>query len=130
MQTIGDYLKSEREARNISLSEVSHWTKVSEYYLDWLEKDDYEKIPEGPYIKGYISSYAAYIGISTDEALKRFDSSQRDRNKTNEMLCEISEDKKRQRMNGILKTKRAWSLSGFTICFLKIKKLLMLLQII
>ncbi len=124
MQTIAHYLKSEREARDISLGEVSRWTKVSKHYLDWLEKDDYEKIPEGPYIKGYISSYAAYIGISTDEALKRFDSSQGDRNITNEMPYEISEDKKRQRMNGILKTKRAWSLSGFTICFLKIKKLL------
>ena len=130
MQTIGDYLRREREARKISLSEVSQWTKVSRHYLEWLEKDEYEKIPQGPYLKGYISSYAAYIGINTQEALKRYDSSQQDRTRAEELTYEIPKDKNKNRLNGILENKRGWFLSSFAICFIKFKKLLMLLQII
>jgi cytoskeletal protein RodZ len=74
MQTVGNYLKSGREAKNISLSEVARTTKISKWYLDCLEQDDFDKMPGGPYIKGYISSYAAYIGIEEDEVLKCYDS--------------------------------------------------------
>ena len=70
METVGDYLKKEREAKNISLRKVSHLTKISEFYLDCLENDDYEKLPQGPYIKGYISSYATLIGGNAEEALQ------------------------------------------------------------
>ncbi len=76
MQTVGTYLKRERESRNISLGEVAQLTKISQFYLDFLEKDDYEKLPQGPYIKGYISSYARLIGSSADEALKLYNSLQ------------------------------------------------------
>jgi cytoskeletal protein RodZ len=75
MQTVGTYLKSNREAKNISLSEISHHTKISKWYLDCLEKDDFTNIPGGPYIKGYISSYATYLGIDENEAIKKYDSS-------------------------------------------------------
>jgi len=43
METDGAYLKKEREANNISLRKVSHSTKISEFYLDCLENDDYDK---------------------------------------------------------------------------------------
>ncbi|MGB8426066.1 MAG: DUF2914 domain-containing protein [Desulfobacterales bacterium] len=76
MQTVGTYLKRERESKNISLGEVAQLTKISQFYLDFLEKDDYEKLPQGPYIKGYISSYARLIGSSADEALKLYNSLQ------------------------------------------------------
>ena len=56
MQTFGDYLKKQREDRKVSLREVARLTNITERYLDFIEKDDYAKIPEGPYIRGYISS--------------------------------------------------------------------------
>ena len=56
MQTVGNYLKSGREAKKISLSEISRTTKISKRYLDCLEQDDFEKMPGTPYIKGYITS--------------------------------------------------------------------------
>lgn len=80
MQTVGNYLRQEREAKNISLGEVAQLTKISEFYLDFLEKDDYEKLPQGPYIKGYISSYARLIGSSADEAIKLYNSLQEQMN--------------------------------------------------
>jgi len=77
METVGDYLKKQRESKNISLRKVSHLTKISPFYLDCLEKDDYEKLPQGPYIRGYISSYAKQIGGNAEEALKLYASAQK-----------------------------------------------------
>ena len=100
MQTIGNYLKSGREARNIRLSEVARSTKISKWYLDCLEKDEFDKIPGGPYIKGYITSYASYIGIEEDEILKRYDSLQINSDDENETQDHLPQDKKRQKSIG------------------------------
>ena len=85
METVGDYLKKQREASNISLRKVSNLTKISEFYLDCLEKDDYEKLPQGPYIKGYISSYATLIGGNAEEALKLYAFAQKQRSHADEL---------------------------------------------
>ena len=60
-------------------------TKILEFYLDCLENDDYEKLPQGPYIKGYISSYATLIGGNAEEALKLYASAQKQRSHANEL---------------------------------------------
>ena len=73
METVGVYLKREREAKNISLSEVSRLTKISKFYLDYIEQDNFEKLPQGPYIKGYISSYSRFIGSNVDQVLELYD---------------------------------------------------------
>ena len=99
MQTVGNYLKSGREAKNISLSEVARTTKISKWYLDCLEQDDFDKMPGGPYIKGYISSYAAYIGIEEDEVLKRYDS----------LYSNSTDDEQTQPAQANVKKKRAFA---------------------
>ncbi len=106
MQTIGNYLKSGREARNIRLSEVARSTKISKWYLDCLEKDEFDKIPGGPYIKGYIASYASYIGIEEDEILKRYDSLQINSDDENEVQDHLLEDKKKQKLPGLSFSKK------------------------
>lgn len=82
METVGVYLKKEREAKAISLGEVARLTKISKFYLDYIEKDEFEKLPQGPYIKGYISSYSEQIGSDVDEALKLYDALNKKENLT------------------------------------------------
>ena len=118
MQTFGNYLKREREDRNISLKEVARLTNITERYLDFIEKDDYAKIPEGPYIRGYISSYAKTIGINPHEALDRFDSICRERNTTKDIQQEVSKDKIRQKPIPFSLNKGKWLLLCSTILVL------------
>ncbi len=106
MQTIGNCLKSGREARNIGLSEVARSTKISKWYLDCLEKDEFDKIPGGPYIKGYIASYASFIGIEEDEILKQYDSLQINSADENEIQDHLPQDKKRQKLMGFFFSKK------------------------
>ena len=110
MQTFGDFLKGQREARNISLKEVAHSTNVTERYLDFIEKDDFEKVPKGPYIRGYISLYAAAIGINAHEVLDRFDSQCQKRNKAEDIQQEISKRKIRESPLILLLNKGKWLL--------------------
>ena len=106
MQTIGNCLKNGREARNIGLSEVARSTKISQWYLDCLEKDEFDKIPGGPYIKGYIASYASFIGIEEDEILKRYDSLQIDSTDEIENQDHQQQDKERQKSIGFSFSKK------------------------
>ena len=112
MQTFGDYLKRQREAKKVSLREVAHLTNITERYLDSIEKDDYAKIPGGPYIRGYISSYAKSIGISADEVLNRFDSLHPEKNAAKDIQQKVSKDKIRRMPIAFLSNKG----SRFLLC--------------
>lgn len=118
MQSIGNYLKSGREAKNIRLSEVAQSTKISKWYLDCLEKDEFDKIPGGPYIKGYITSYASFIGIEEDEILKRYDSLQINNDDENETQDQLTIDKKRQKLIGFSFTGKKLAILSMVALFL------------
>ena len=72
LSTFGEYLKRERELRDISLREISDETKVSFRYLEALEEDNRAKLPAEVFIKGFVRSYAKYIGLDPDEAILRY----------------------------------------------------------
>ncbi len=109
MQTVGTYLKSSREAKKISLSEISHHTKISKWYLNCLEKDDFANLPGGPYIKAYISSYATFIGIDENEAIKKYDSSNPESELTNQTDTSIGKNSRFKSLTII--SKKTWILS-------------------
>lgn len=90
METVGVYLKKERESKNISLREVSRLTKISEFYLDYIEKNEFEKLPQGPYVKGYIASYSRLIGGNADQAIQLYESLNRKRAQADEIQPEFS----------------------------------------
>jgi cytoskeletal protein RodZ len=72
MPSFGEYLKRERELREISLREISDETKISYRYLEALEEDNTAKLPAEVFVKGFIRSYAGYIGLDADEAILRY----------------------------------------------------------
>lgn len=74
METVGNYLKGKREAKNMSLRDASRLTCIAEYYLGYIEKDEFDKLPQGPYIKGYITLYSETIGTDVDKVLDLYES--------------------------------------------------------
>ena len=71
-QSFGEYLRRERELRDITLREIADETKVSFRYLHALESNNTDKLPAEVFIKGFIKSYAQYIGLDPDEAMLRY----------------------------------------------------------
>jgi cytoskeleton protein RodZ len=81
-ESIGRYLKREREIRNISLREVSKNTKVREHLLKAIEEDQYGSLPSPTYVKGFLLSYAKYIGLDPNDVLLRYEVSLREKQVT------------------------------------------------
>jgi len=70
--TLGEKLRQAREERGISISEVAEQTRISPLYLKSIESDDYKPLPGGIFNKGFLRSYARYIGFDENEALSEY----------------------------------------------------------
>lgn len=68
-QTLGEKLRKAREEKGISISEVAEQTRISPLYLDAIDADNFKPLPGGIFNKGFIRSYAKYVGVDEQEAL-------------------------------------------------------------
>lgn len=68
--SIGIWLKTERENRNLSLDSVSSVTRIGRPYLEAIEEGDLSRLPGQAYIRGFIRLYAAHLGLPADDALR------------------------------------------------------------
>lgn len=72
--TLGEKLRQAREERGFSLSEVADQTRISGQYLESIENDDYSRLPGGIFNKGFVKSYAKFVGVNEQEALADYTS--------------------------------------------------------
>lgn len=70
--TLGEKLRQAREERGISIMEVSEQTRISPLYLEAIENDDYSPLPGGIFNKGFVKTFAKYVGIDENEALQDY----------------------------------------------------------
>src|SRR5262245_24753487 len=73
MGGFGDRLRREREARGVSLGEISESTKISSGFLRSLEQEDFERLPGGIFNRGFVRAYSKFLGIDEDAMVADFD---------------------------------------------------------
>ncbi|MGA2314822.1 MAG: DUF2914 domain-containing protein [Thermodesulfobacteriota bacterium] len=73
MESPGKFLKKERETRNISLEEISKFTKIREHHLKAIEEDRYELLPPALYVKGYLGLFARYLAINPKDIVLQYE---------------------------------------------------------
>lgn len=61
--TLGEKIKKLRGDRRLSLTEASRITKIQVKYLEYLEEGCYENLPADVYVKGFLRSYAEFLGV-------------------------------------------------------------------
>jgi len=71
-ETLGQYLRRERESRSVSLEELSKGTRISLPILEALERDDFAFIPQREFIPGFLRGFARHVGLDRDEVLRRY----------------------------------------------------------
>lgn len=71
--SVGTLLREAREARGLSLDEAARVTRLGKNYLVALESDEFDKLPNLAYARGFIRAYAGFLGLSADELLRRYD---------------------------------------------------------
>jgi cytoskeletal protein RodZ len=72
-ETLGKYLKNQRESKKISLREVAKNTRVREHVLRAIEEDQYHLLPPATYVKGFLLAYAKYLKLDPNDVLLRYE---------------------------------------------------------
>lgn len=72
IEDLGLYLKQLREEKKISVAQVAQALKTKPETIQALEVNDFQKIPAIPYVKGYLRSYANYLGIDSEQVLAEY----------------------------------------------------------
>ena len=69
---VGSRLRAAREAQQLSLREIADTTKISVSVLEALEENDVARLPGGIYLRGFVRSYAAAVGLDPEQTLRDF----------------------------------------------------------
>ncbi|NLP45040.1 MAG: helix-turn-helix domain-containing protein [Peptococcaceae bacterium] len=71
----GEILRKAREDKGLSYSEVEEITKIRSWYLEALEKENYDILPGRAYTKGFLRTYSRFLGLNSDEIITLYNSS-------------------------------------------------------
>jgi cytoskeleton protein RodZ len=63
---IGSSLREARRRRGVGLPEASAATMIRVRYLEALEEERVDALPEGPYQRSFLREYAEYLGLDGD----------------------------------------------------------------
>jgi cytoskeleton protein RodZ len=66
MPTLGETLRQAREKREIPIDDVSRETRIAARYLEALEKGELAELPGSTFGKGYLRTYARYLGLDPE----------------------------------------------------------------
>lgn len=61
--SIGQYLTEARSVRKLSLDDASAVTRISKHYLQALEDENFDILPAPVYARGFMRSYAKFLGL-------------------------------------------------------------------
>jgi cytoskeletal protein RodZ len=67
----GVELASQRARRGLSLDQAVAATRIRRQFLEALERGELEAIPAEAYLRGYLRTYAAYLGLDPGPLLER-----------------------------------------------------------
>lgn len=84
---IGQLLKEEREAKQISLDDIQEMTKIQKRYLQAIENNDFDSLPGRFYARAFIKEYALVLDMDYAMLLQYFD---RDRDDIEEDTTQYS----------------------------------------
>src|SRR5918995_1236761 len=72
LRTIGEALRSAREAQGKSLDDAAVATRIRSSYLEALEEERFGDLGGNVYAKGFLRSYAGYLGVDPAPLLEAY----------------------------------------------------------
>jgi len=72
MPALGDRFRAAREARGLSLSDVSEQIRIRSIYLAAIEEENWSAVGAPVYVRGFLRSYARFLGLDPEEAVAAF----------------------------------------------------------
>lgn len=72
-RTAGELLQEARDARRMTLEQLSTETKIPQRLLQALERDEYHKVSGSLYIKSFLRAFASAVGLDPGEIIARYE---------------------------------------------------------
>src|ERR1700676_112898 len=72
MPSLGDEFRAAREGRHLSISDVSEQIYIRSVYLQSIEDEDWRSIGAPVYVRGFIRTYARFLGLDSEEAVEQY----------------------------------------------------------
>ncbi len=72
--SFGRYLQAIRIEKGVSLDTVSKETRIRLETLLQIEEEDFKKLPDEVFVKGFLRAYAKAVGADGDEAIRLYES--------------------------------------------------------
>ena len=73
---LGERFRRAREARGLSLSDVAEQIRIRALYLAAIEDENWKAIGVPVYVRGFLRTYARFLGIDPEEAVAAFNRTQ------------------------------------------------------
>ncbi|MFC4404515.1 helix-turn-helix domain-containing protein [Gracilibacillus xinjiangensis] len=71
---IGERLKQEREAKNLTLNDIQKQTKIQTRYLNAIEEEKFEVMPGSFYVRAFIKEYATVLELDPEALMTEYES--------------------------------------------------------
>jgi cytoskeleton protein RodZ len=72
MSGFGDNLRTERQARGVSLEDISSATKISVRLLQAIENEDFGRLPGGVFNVNFVRQYARHLGLEEESVVSEY----------------------------------------------------------
>jgi cytoskeleton protein RodZ len=72
MSSLGEAFRTAREARGLTLSDAAEHIHIRSVYLAAIESEDWPAIGAPVYVRGFIRTYARFLGLDPEESVARF----------------------------------------------------------
>ena len=69
---LGTTLRTARERRQLPLTGLAVKTKIPVKLLAALEQNDFDKVPSGIFVRGYLRAYAREVGLDPDQVIEQY----------------------------------------------------------
>jgi len=73
--SLGEYFLRAREAKGLTLEEAAARTRILPQYLKAVEENNYARLPDEVFAKGFVRSYARILGLDEAAVIRKFDES-------------------------------------------------------
>jgi cytoskeletal protein RodZ len=76
-ESLGASLRRQREARAMSVAELSRVTRIPLASLEAIENDRFDELPGEVFVRGFLKAFAQAVGLEPADVLARYTSSRR-----------------------------------------------------
>jgi cytoskeleton protein RodZ len=69
-RTLGQAFAAERERQGLSRADAAQRLHMSAWQIEALETGDYQRLPKGTFLRGFVRNYAKVLGLAPDDMLE------------------------------------------------------------